>query len=151
MKKLLIALILTLACPIVFAEQIDISLNATKKDPGLGERLLLLDPKQSYQFTCQLAPKQIPPAGSIILSITVCGISNIHHCGYTYWYGHHDLKQPVLDFTFVADQQLDKETTFTAILQYIPLDDNQEALARYHLPVIINLQASNQLVLSSLR
>ncbi len=133
MKKIILCL-LTLASPIAMAEHIDMSLNATKNDAGLGERLLTLKPKQTYQFNCILSPKQIPPAGTIFLDITVCDTNQLHNCPYAYAQGHADLKQPAVKFQFSPQSQyIGEKSNFWVIMQYIPLNGDQTVVARYQL------------------
>ena len=134
MKKFILFCLLNLVYQWCSAEPIEISLNATKNLAGLGDQLLTLDPSQAYQFTCELMPKQIPPAGTIFLDITVCDINQLHHCAYAYAEGHASLKQPITTFKFSPQQQyIGNQSNFLVMMQYVPLNDSQQAVARYQL------------------
>jgi hypothetical protein len=133
-KNILLFCSLTFISQWCIAEPIEISLNTTKNLAGLGDQLLTLDPNQAYQFTCELVPVQIPPAGTIFLDITVCDTHQLHHCSFAYSEGHADLKQPMTTFKFSPQQHyIGKKSNFSVIIQYIPLNDHQQALARYQL------------------
>lgn len=132
MRKLITFCLLGLAFNSALAESVDMSLNATKNAAGLGDQVLTLDPTTLYKFTCQLTPKEIPPAGTIFLDIKVC--DHVKDCPFAYSEGHADLKQPVVQFNFTPPQEdIGEKTNFSVIMQYIPLSGSQEALARYHL------------------
>lgn len=135
MKRITLLFFTTLLnCSISMAEPIDISLNATKNATGLGERLITLESSRSPQFFCKLSPKQTPPPGTIFLDITVCAIEQLHHCALAYSEGHAALKQPVVSFRFSPlPEYIGKENSFAVIMQYIPLNDDHTAVARYQL------------------
>ncbi|HVV69690.1 MAG TPA: hypothetical protein VHE99_11790 [Gammaproteobacteria bacterium] len=134
MKKAIIFCVSILMLNIATAESINMSLNATKNAAGLGHEILALTPKKTYQFSCELTPKTIPPAGTIFLDITLCAVDKTHHCPFAYSEGHADLKQPVIYFKFTPQQQyMGEKTNFSVMMQYIPHDDDQTAVARYHL------------------
>jgi hypothetical protein len=116
------------------AESIDLSLNATKDLAGLGHQLLTLNPNKKYQFSCELTPKDIPPPGTIFLDITLCSVEQSQHCPFAYSEGHADLKQPIMYFKFIPQQQyIGEKTNFSVLMQYIPINNDQTALVRYHL------------------
>jgi hypothetical protein len=132
MKKLITFCLFGLAFNSALAESIDMSLSATKNVAGLGHQVLSLDPEKLYKFTCQLTPKEIPPAGTIFLDIKVC--DHTKDCPYAYAEGHADLKQPFIQFNFTPQQEyIGEKTNFSVIMQYIPINDHQGALARYDL------------------
>ncbi len=132
MRTLIAFCLFGLAFNSALAEPIDMSLNATKNTAGLGDQVLALDPTKLYKFTCQLTPKEIPPAGTIFLYIKVC--DHAKDCPFAYSEGHADLKQPVIQFNFTPQQEyIGEQSNFSVSMQYIPISDHQEALARYHL------------------
>ncbi len=134
MKRMLALCAFNLFLNTALADTVDMSLNATKNIAGLGHQVLNLEEKKPYLFTCKLSPKEIPPAGTIFLDITLCAINQTEHCPYAYSEGHADLKQPLLNFKFTPQPQyIGKQTNFSVIMQYIPINDDQSALARYHL------------------
>jgi hypothetical protein len=134
MKKTLTFCALNLLFTSALAGTIDLSLNATKDYAGLGHQVLNLEENKPYQFNCKLSPKDIPPAGTIFLDITLCAINQSGNCPFAYSEGHADLKQPVINFKFSPQTEyISKQTNFSVIMQYIPLNGDQHAVAKYQL------------------
>lgn len=132
MRKFIAFCLFSLTFNSALAESIAMSLNATQNAAGLGHQVLTLNPKKIYKFTCQLIPKEIPPAGTIFLNIKVC--DHVKDCPFAYSEGHADLRQPVIWFNFTPQQEdIGEKNNFSVIMQYIPISGHQEALARYHL------------------
>src|ERR1700738_1722913 len=129
MKKTLACYALILFYKSALADTIDMSLNATKDYAGLGHQVLNLEENKPYQFNCKLSPKEIPPAGTIFLDITLLAVNQSGNCPFAYSEGHADLKQPIINFKFSPQAEyIGKQTNFSVIMQYIPLNGDQQAV-----------------------